>query len=159
MKICFKCHEAKDESSFYRHPKMADGLLGKCKECTKRDARNHRSVNAGYYREYDQSRNMLPHRVSARKSYSRTEKGRQAVRGCKERWLDRNPRKRAAQNLFNNRQRYDSNLATQPCEVCKSSELVHAHHENYDEPLKVRWLCPKHHTERHREMRRLDIVP
>lgn len=52
-KQCFKCGLSKARTEFYMHPQMADGLLGKCKECTKRDVRRARGDKA---REYDRRR-------------------------------------------------------------------------------------------------------
>jgi excisionase family DNA binding protein len=37
-------------------------------------------------------------------------------------------------------------LTPKPCEVCGSLD-VEKHHEDYDQPLEVRWLCRKHHVE------------
>ena len=39
-------------------------------------------------------------------------------------------------------------LQKQGCEVC-GHDAVDAHHERYDEPLKVRWLCRRHHVRLH----------
>lgn len=48
-------------------------------------------------------------------------------------------------------------LSPQPCEVCgempiatDGRSLIHAHHDNYNFPLEVRWLCQKHHHEWHK---------
>lgn len=40
-------------------------------------------------------------------------------------------------------------LNKQGCEVC-CHDIVDAHHDRYDEPLNVRWLCRRHHVRLHR---------
>jgi len=39
-------------------------------------------------------------------------------------------------------------IAASPCEVC-GSVFAHAHHDDYAQPLKVRWLCATHHKAWH----------
>lgn len=54
-KICFKCGEDKSLNEFYAHPKTSDGLLGKCKNCTKKDTKaqtnKHTSTPEGLEKE------------------------------------------------------------------------------------------------------------
>ena len=35
------------------------------------------------------------------------------------------------------------------CEKCKSKTFTEAHHNNYDEPLNVEWLCKRCHVSKH----------
>jgi hypothetical protein len=42
-------------------------------------------------------------------------------------------------------------LTRQPCQVCGEPYAV-AHHEDYDQPLAVEWLCRSHHVRRHNEL-------
>ena len=38
----------------------------------------------------------------------------------------------------------NGNIKSKPCLICKSLKSE-AHHENYMKPLKIIWLCKKHH--------------
>ena len=39
-------------------------------------------------------------------------------------------------------------ISREPCEVC-GKDKAEAHHENYDEPFNITWLCIVHHREVH----------
>ncbi len=156
-KICFRCGLNKPIDDFYSHPRMSDGHLGKCKDCTKKDTIKNRIANKAYYLEYDRLRSNDPERVAGRYAYQRTDRGRKSHKRANEEWSRKNPRKRAAQILFRNRVR-DGKIAIKPCERC-GSDKVHGHHENYDKPLEVVWLCARHHKARHREMKQQGIEP
>ena len=43
----------------------------------------------------------------------------------------------------------DGTLTKLPCEICCTNIDVQAHHDDYNKPLDVRWLCRKHHREHH----------
>ncbi len=52
---------------------------------------------------------------------------------------------------------YRKTLVREPCEICgitgkneKGRSLVEAHHDDYNKPLEVRWLCFEHHREWHK---------
>lgn len=134
LKTCFKCADEKPRTEFYKHPQMGDGLLGKCKECTKKDVRQARNRRVDYYRAYDRARG-----------------GRQT----KERlasYKAAHPGKAKARMRVGNAVR-DGRLLRAPCMICGRKD-VHAHHDNYDRPLDVVWLCPAHHFQRHGELKK-----
>jgi len=67
-------------------------------------------------------------------------------------WRSRNPEKRSAHLAVQKAMRTGA-LNRQPCAVCGTMKNVDAHHEDYSQPLKVRWLCRRHHKQRHKQMR------
>lgn len=150
-KKCFKCGKVKLLDEFYKHPQMKDGHLGKCKECTKKDAYEDRISNPEKLKARDRKRNGLPHRVKERKRYAQSSRGKKVCGKAKKKWDKKNPLKKLASQLVNNAVR-DGRLEKQPCERCGSTVRVHGHHDDYYKPLEVRWLCPKCHTELHGEM-------
>lgn len=148
-KKCFKCAQTLPRSEFYSHKMMGDGLLGKCKSCTKRDVKENREAHSDYYRDKDAARAMLPHRVEARKRYLETNAGKLSSGKAKRRYREKNPQKYKANNAVNNAVR-DGRLIRQDCIRC--GKAAQAHHEDYSKPLEVIWFCPKHHKERHAEI-------
>ena len=152
VKTCFKCGEQKELSQFYKHPMMADGHVNKCKECNKKDVRENRTAKAEYYKQSDRNRADLPHRVAARKEYQSTRGGKEAVARGRKKYTAKNPHKRKASHVVNNAVR-GGKLLKLPCEVCGSTVRIHGHHDDYEKPLEVVWLCAAHHSQRHKQLR------
>lgn len=149
MKECFKCGVTKPLSEFYKHPHMADGHVNKCKPCNKRDVKENRELNSEYYRDYEQRRNQLDHRVKMRKNYRKTQACKNSENATNANWRFNNPKKRRVHTLTRKAIK-SGQILKQPCEKC-GKEYVHAHHDDYNKPLSVRFLCPKHHREWHVE--------
>ena len=151
QKRCISCEQIKQISDFYKHPAMADGHLGKCKECCKRDIKKNRSEKSEYYKAYDKERANLPHRVEARFLYSKTSNGILSGNKAKKKWQEKNADRRAAHGILG-RAIKSGKIIRMPCEVCGSTEKIHGHHEDYTKPLEVKWLCPQHHKDAHKNV-------
>lgn len=133
MKRCFKCLCEKPLDDFYKHPRMADGRLNKCKDCTKKDVDAHRQSNLERVRSYDRMRASQPHRIALRQR-------------VQSEWKKEHPNRRKAQNQLSHAVRAGK-LKKQPCWVCGAHAV--AHHPDYDRPLDVVWLCQPHHKQAH----------
>lgn len=130
MKRCFKCGAEKPLSEFYKHAKMADGHLGKCKACTKADVKLRRKENPAV-QEYDRAR------------------GSRQREGYLKEYREKYPMKYAAHSAVNNAVRNGSLKNPHVCEECESTFAVEGHHDDYTKPLEVRWLCAVCHKRWH----------
>lgn len=146
MKRCFKCLCEKPFAEFYRHAQMGDGHLNKCKDCTKKDVAAHRQANLERIRQYDKLKAAMPHRVAARRDYSKTDVGKAAHARAKAAYRRANPHKVAAHNAIR-KAILRGKITPWPCEVCGAK--AQAHHPHYESPLLVTWLCDPHHKEAH----------
>ena len=129
-KTCFKCGHQKVRSEFYQHKQMRDGLLGKCKVCTKSDVLAHRLANIERVRSYDKQRASLPPRVALRRTI------------CADNHR-RHPERAAARA-----ETYRA-FPTAPakCEHCGvRSSRIERHHLDYSRPLLIEWLCKPCHA-------------
>lgn len=131
MKRCFKCGKTKPIGEFYRHPRMADGHLGKCKTCTRGD------VKANYWERRDQY-------IAYERRRRPPKYGHRDIRPLPP--AERMKRKRAVQAVSNALR--DRRLFRQACAVCGAVD-VEGHHKDYDRPLDVVWLCIEHHARQH----------
>jgi len=129
-----------------------------CKKHWKEKVKKNRESKAEYYREKERERTHDPKRIAQRNLklngkiglYCVIPKGHKA-RGeeldSRKLYLKRNPKKRYATEQVAYAIR-TGRLKKSPCEVC-GEKKAHAHHDDYNEPLNIRWLCNKHHIEHH----------
>lgn len=150
QKECMKCGEIKPLSAFYKHPKMADGTVNKCKECNKKDVRENRAAKIDYYREYDINRMHSDDRVRSRVKYASTPSGLRSGLAAKKRWSESNTLKKAASIQVCNAVRDGRIIKPKTCSICNKSGRIHGHHDDYAFPLSVRWLCAKCHAAWHK---------
>ena|SRR3990167_9427485 len=129
-KVCFKCGKRQPQEAFYRHSGMTDGLLGKCKECTKADVRDNYRRNKEQIQVYEKLRQQDPERRARKRAYLRNHNAR-------------HPERSAARIAVNNAVR-DGRLQKAPCVVCGNAKSE-GHHIDYSRPLDVIWLCRHHH--------------
>lgn len=134
MKKCFKCGTEKGLDEFYRHSQMQDGRLNKCKECARRDVGDNYRKRKPYYQAYERRRFRRPERKAQ-------------IRRIVQRRRKLHPEKYKAHNAVSNAIR-DGRLIRQPCEACGNAKSQ-AHHDDYNKPLDVRWLCFKCHRAYH----------
>ena len=150
MKVCKECKVEKPLTDYYVHKETSDGHLNKCKECVKQRVNKHRELNIDKIIAYDKKRNMLPHRVVARKNYLKTENGKAARKQALLNYKHNYPLKYAAHVITTNAVRDGKLIKETNCSECNSEYKVEAHHDNYTKPLEVRWLCELCHKEWHR---------
>ncbi len=146
MAKCKTCGATDAVAEFYA------SIATYCKEHWKERVRARRAENIEQHREYDRQRANLPHRVTARTEYSKTEAFARSHTKASNKWDSANPDRKAATQAVNNAIR-DGKMKRLHCFICGAE--AEAHHPDYSRPLDVMWLCPAHHKQTHTMARAL----
>ncbi len=153
IKICNRCGETKPrEANFRKRSTSKDGYLGICLACNKKYAAEHRKANLRRYREYDRRRGKTAKRQAQYSERNRSAKGRAYDSAYRKRRRREYPEKQRGKNALYAALRNGSIIRPDKCSSCSTECRPHGHHEDYDRPLDITWLCHGCHMARHRQM-------
>lgn len=148
-KECKQCATIKPLSEFAIRSSVADGRQSECKSCKAvryQENRDHiRSRQAETWKQYSvNNRESLKEKGRA----YRKNNSEQASAYRAQYKIDFAP-KIAAKNAVWSKI-LTGKIMKQPCEIC-GNRTADAHHDDYAQPLSVRWLCRRHHSAWHAE--------
>ena len=134
MKTCTKCGVEKHLDEFQNNRTKPGGKTSQCKLCL---AKRQREYAKGPGREIVQA-------IEKRKAQKPERKAYHAA--ANKAWIKNNRKRKSAQNVLGKHVRAGK-INPLPCFEC--GDPAEAHHPDYDRPLDVIWLCPRHHKEAH----------
>jgi hypothetical protein len=136
-KECKKCHKKKNTLLFSKDISKRDNLTSYCKNCLQKSSiryyyknqKNRCKKVREYYKNNLEVRERVKElRVIRYKKFTQKDKARSIVAYAIKK----------------------GELKKLPCSVCNNPN-TQAHHEDYNNPLKVTWLCLPHHRNKHRK--------
>lgn len=149
MKTCFKCKGQFPMSEFYAHPAMADGTLGKCKQCTRKDTRD-RVSRMKLIPEWMRKNRELKRIATAKRRAAGLSK--QPSYAVKNKWRMKNLHKVRAQSIARYSVQNSKIAKVDHCQSCGVSGCkLEMHHPDYSHPKLVKWLCAKCHGKTRRK--------
>ncbi len=147
MPICRKCGHDLHVSKFSKAVRNTSGRQSQCKECERE-----------YTRDYNKRRyRHVKHKIAQKTKERRISDPEAASKSDAKKYLrqmEKFPEKIHARKAVQHALKKGV-ISKGPCRWCGSDKDIEAHHESYlkKDWLNVWWMCKKHHTERHRELR------
>jgi hypothetical protein len=166
MKTCCTCKQKKADTEFSKCHSHLDGLASICKACSsvyrKEWAKHHveylrAAKKADYARNKERYNALAQERrrqnpdSRRQETVKRTQQHRYELAEYCKVYRKQNPEKYRAHQAVHIALRNGTLTKPDTCEQCGSSRSLRAHHNNYDEPLSVRWLCESCHKEVHKK--------
>ena len=119
---------------------MADGHLGKCKSCTKKDVKERYYKHFEVIQEYEKKRFNDDKRKAKVSEYQI------------KRRLNFPGKNRIRVKTLNAIR--DDKLIKKPCEKCGTKNKIEAHHNDYRKAFDITWLCFTCHRALHKELKK-----
>lgn len=137
-KKCFKCGEIKPTTEFYTHKQMGDGLLGKCKTCTKNDTkiRLNEKLKDPIFTEQEQARHRDKYYRLGYKEKHKSPK--ELANKYRRQWIEKYPEKYKCKSFMGRK--------------IKAEKGNHLHHWSYNikDAIDVIELSVRNHNKAHR---------
>ena len=136
-KTCSQCRIQKPEDCFWKRPDSSDGRWYHCIDCARRRIKAVRQTpeHRAWLDDY-KIRNR--DKIVAKMRRYRQRHG-----------LTRGGTRRPAHDIVAAAIKAGTLIRPKKCEHCLKLRRVQAHHDNYDKPLDVRWLCQRCHSRLH----------
>tara|TARA_R110002126_G_scaffold175224_2_gene323871 strand:- start:642 stop:1157 length:516 start_codon:yes stop_codon:yes gene_type:complete len=165
MGIKKKCNTCKDTKSIKHFYAQKCGLLGRtgsCKDCRKTyqvkynsENKEKRSEAGKVYSEKHREKNRERHQCFKKNNpdyWKEYYKQNKEIRlAANKRFYDKNPERRVFYSEY--KKALNKGILVRPnqCCLCGVIGKIVGHHFNYDDPMKVTWVCEPCHHEIHRK--------
>ncbi len=140
-KPCTKCKESKSFDNYYKDKRGQFGLVAICKVC-------HAAYSSKY--NLDHKEELVGIRYAQRqkhkdriRAYKKSPKGKDAAK----RTIAKNANA-AKSRAYYKKQKHKLVIPDQ-CQRCDDRSGIEAHHEDYNKPMDVIYLCKRCHTDEH----------
>lgn len=176
-KICGSCGVEKSADEYHKNRAKRDGLQNWCIDCRKTDRKayqvSHRDAIAARHRAYyanhkeviaartkvyqaanrehiaDYQKAYRDNHKEDTADYRRSTPGKIALKAARKRFTAKYPEKKAAKDAVHYAVKTGKLKRSIFCESCGLPAKTEGHHEDYNKPLSVNWLCNDCHTRIH----------
>lgn len=186
MKVCARCKLEKEETNFPKDKNRKDGLYPYCKICKGLDSKKYNIKNREKcteklrkWREKNPSKNneyaktYRENNWELIKARNSTKENKEKLKIAIKKWQDENKERfYQVQSEWKKKNRIKTNAHAlvskyvkkgklkrpKRCQKCKTDKgKIEGHHENYEKPLEVRWLCFECHKKEHLMLNQMTI--
>lgn len=141
MKPCNTCKIPKELSEYHKNKASPDGHSHKCKACKKIYAAKYFIDHSDIIKKYS----SRPESKELIKAYLKSKDGKRSRAEINHRTNNKYPNSLKSTRAVTSAIKSGKLTRPNKCEECPSATNIQAHHDDYNKPLDVRWLCIKCH--------------